>query len=148
MDHDAIEASNLNRQQFAIDDIEKNKAACLKEKLTAINPDISCDAFEIKWKKGLSQDPLLSCDILIEAFDQAETKSDFIDHYSDRVKYIVSGNGMGGINGPRIFTRQQGNIFFVGDGTTTTDQNNPPMAPRVTACAAMMAETILNLILK
>ena len=40
-----------------------------------------------------------------------------------------------------------GNITFVGDQSTDSALGHPPMAPRVTACAAMMAEIVLDLTL-
>ena len=44
--------------------------------------------------------------------------------------------------------RKIGNIYIAGDGITDAAQGHPPMAPRVTACAAMMAETVLDLTLQ
>jgi len=40
-----------------------------------------------------------------------------------------------------------GNVYICGDRSTDSAQGHPPMAPRVTQCAAMMAEIILDLAL-
>ena len=108
---------------------------------------MTCPAFEKKWEPDLSDDPFLSCDILVEAFDGAETKASFLNYYSDKIPYIVSGNGMAGISGPPLSITQHGNIFIVGDSATDTACGHPPMAPRVTTCAAMMAQAIFELTL-
>ena len=41
--------------------------------------------------------------------------------------------------------KKLGNVYMVGDYTTDNAQGHPPMAPKVTACAAMMAEVVLDL---
>ena len=76
-----------------------------------------------------------------------QTKASFLDYYSDKIPYIVSGNGMAGISGPPLSITQHGNIFIVGDSATDTACGHPPMAPRVTTCAAMMAQAIFELTL-
>lgn len=148
IDYDIIEASNLNRQQYTLQEIAQPKAPTLAKKLAAINPDISCQVYQQEWHPGLTDDPLCLCDVLVEAFDLAETKSAFVDYYSDRVKYLISGNGLAGLNGPPLTVQRCANIFFVGDKSTEADCDHPPMAPRVTQCAALMADVILNLALE
>ena len=76
------------------------------------------------------------------------SKHQFIDTYQDKVKTLVSGVGMAGLLEKKpMAVKKVGNIYFVGDLTTDSGQGHPPMAPRVTACAAMMAEIILDLTL-
>ena len=85
---------------------------------------------------------------MVEAFDVADWKHKFVDHYHDKAKVIVSGVGMAGLVEKKPMTvKRIGNIYFVGDRATDSHQGHPPMAPRVTACAAMMAEIVLDLTL-
>ena len=44
--------------------------------------------------------------------------------------------------------KKVGNVYIVGDHETDSADGHPPMAPRVTACAANMAEIVLDLTLK
>jgi hypothetical protein len=44
--------------------------------------------------------------------------------------------------------KKMGNVYICGDRSTDSSQGHPPMAPRVTQCAAMMAEIILDLTLQ
>ena len=46
-----------------------------------------------------------------------------------------------------IITNLIDNVWFVGDRQTCSHEGHPPMAPRVTQCAAMMAEVALDLAL-
>jgi sulfur carrier protein ThiS adenylyltransferase len=61
---------------------------------------------------------------------------------------VVSGNGMAGLlHTAPLLRRRLGNIVFVGDAATDSAAGHPPMAPRVTQCAAMMAEVVLDIVL-
>ena len=84
----------------------------------------------------------------MEAFDQAEGKTRFVEYYQDKAEFIVSGNGIAGLAEKKPMTiKKIGNVYIIGDHATDTAEGHPPMAPRVTACAAMMAEIILDLTL-
>jgi len=147
IDHDTVEASNLNRQQFFLNDIGQPKACCLESRIKAVNPAAECRVLVQRWSPDIHPDPFPDCRLLIEAFDEARTKTLFLETYQDRVDALISGNGLAGITGPAMSIRRTGNLFFVGDGMTPVDASHPPMAPRVTACAAVMAETALSLAL-
>ena len=43
--------------------------------------------------------------------------------------------------------KKVGNVYICGDRSTDSHQGHPPMAPRVSACSAMMAEVVLDLTL-
>ena len=146
LDFDIIEASNLNRQFFFIDEVGNSKVETLKTRLLKINPDIEVVAHDIRWTPKNGEKFFKGCDFIVEAFDQAEEKRNFVEFYQDKADFIVSGNGVAGVLvKERIRTKRLGNIFFVGDGITESGGSRPPMAPRVTACAALMAEIILDL---
>lgn len=77
-----------------------------------------------------------------------EWKHRFVQYYATRVKVLVSGVGMAGLFEKRPMTvKKIGNVYICGDLNTDSAQGHPPMAPRVTQCAAMMAEIILDLTL-
>ena len=150
LDHDIIDASNLNRQQYYLNEIGLDKIVVLKSRLLNINPDLNIIVHKTKWtpEAGASEQYFKNNDFIIEAFDKTESKHAFVDFYHDKVKYIVSGNGMAGLlEKEPLQVKRAGNIYFVGDGNTDAAAGHPPMAPRVTACAAMMAEIVLDLTL-
>ncbi|MFA5059253.1 MAG: sulfur carrier protein ThiS adenylyltransferase ThiF [Candidatus Omnitrophota bacterium] len=149
LDFDVIEPSNLNRQQYFLDEVGKPKVDILTDRLLQINPEIRVITHKMRWNEENGQKFFTGCTFIAEAFDQAIWKRDFVEFYQNKTKYIVSGIGMAGISvGRPMEVKKVGNIYFVGDRTTDSTKGHPPMAPRVTMCAAMMAEIILDLTLQ
>ncbi|MEW5895322.1 MAG: sulfur carrier protein ThiS adenylyltransferase ThiF [Candidatus Omnitrophota bacterium] len=149
LDFDLVEEKNLNRQFFFPSDVGKPKVEALSGHLLQINPGLKIRVQTVPWpeaSRAFNPDPFFSCDILFEAFDRPETKAHFVDHYCDKVPYLISGNGMAGIAGPEITSRRHANVFFVGDATSEAEKL-PPLAPRVMICAAKMADIALRLVL-
>ena len=148
LDSDIIEASNLNRQQYFLNEIGLDKVAVTRQRLLDINPDLNITIHKVQWTPKIANHYFKHCDFLIEAFDTAQAKHNFVDFYHDKTKYLISGVGMAGLTEKKPMTiKSIGNITFVGDRSTDSALGHPPMAPRVTACAAMMAEIVLDLTL-
>jgi sulfur carrier protein ThiS adenylyltransferase len=148
IDKDIVEASNLNRQDYTIADIGKPKVECLKARILSINPDADITIHRSEWTPVNAEHFFKDATIIIEAFDKAATKTHFVEYYAPRVSFIISGNGMAGImpNTSATTVRKTGNIFLIGDGITSIEDNHPPLAPRVLQCAAKIAEVTLNLL--
>jgi sulfur carrier protein ThiS adenylyltransferase len=148
LDYDVVEPSNLNRQQFFLSDIGKTKVRILKNRLLQINPEAKIKVSKVRWSKTSGDKFFRACDFVVEAFDRVESKHQFVEFYQDRAAVVVSGTGLAGISPDRpLKVQRAGNIYFVGDQKSGISKHCPPMAPRVTACAALMAEIILNLTL-
>lgn len=148
LDQDVIDASNLNRQQYFLHDIGQDKVTTLKKRLLQINPDTDIITHKAAWTPETGNNYFKNCTILVEAFDQTLWKHRFVDFYHDRVRLMISGVGMAGLMKKQpMSVKRVGNIYFVGDLTTDSAEGHPPMAPRVTACAAKMAEIVLDLTL-
>ena len=148
LDFDTIDPSNLNRQQYFHDEIGKYKIDILLQRLKAINPDLKITSFKEKWSTENAHKFFKDCDFIVEAFDQVEFKHKFVEYYQDKNSVIVSGVGMAGLLNKKLMSvKKVGNIYFCGDLSTDVRSGNPPMAPRVTMCAAMMAEVVLDLTL-
>ena len=149
IDQDLIDASNLNRQQYFSAEIGLPKVERLKQRLLDINPDAVILIHQAKWHEGNAENFFKGFDFIVEAFDVADWKHRFVQYYATRLPVIVSGVGMAGLSQNKPMTvKKIGNIYICGDRTTDSAQGHPPMAPRVTQCAAMMAEIILDLTLQ
>ena len=149
IDQDIIDSSNLNRQQYFIHEIGQDKVTVLKKRLLDINPDLQVTVHKTQWSPDTGSQFFKNCGFVVEAFDIAEWKHKFVDFYHDKAASVVSGVGMAGLLGKKpMNVKKVGNIYFVGDLTTDSALGHPPMAPRVTACAAMMAEIVLDLTLQ
>jgi sulfur carrier protein ThiS adenylyltransferase len=148
IDQDLIDASNLNRQQYYTAEIGLPKVAVLKKRLLDINPDANILIHQTKWHEGNAEEFFKGFDFIVEAFDTADFKHRFVQYYAMRLAVIVSGVGMAGLSEKKPMTvKKIGNVYICGDRSTDSAQGHPPMAPRVTQCAAMMAEIILDLAL-
>ena len=148
IDKDIIETSNLNRQDYTLDDLGAPKVEALRQRLFAINPAITIAIHQKEWNEGNAARFFEGCHFIIEAFDDADWKYRFVEYYRARFPYVVSGSGMAGLLSKSPMTiKKIGNVYVAGDLTTSTADGHPPMAPRVTQCAAKMAETVLDLTL-
>ena len=148
IDQDVVEPQDLNRQDYTLDNIGWPKVEALKERLYAINPDITVLARQQPWDEKATEGLFAGCDIIIDAYDKAEWKFRFVEYYWTRVPHVICGNGMAGLTGDDITALKRiGNLVVVGDGTTMIEDGHSPLAPRIIQCAAKMAEVALGLTL-
>lgn len=149
-DFDIIEESNLNRQYFFYDQIGKPKVFSLKENILRINPSIKIEEYNIKLSEKEIVDLYKNCDVIVEAFDKAEMKEMIVETVQTffREKYLVCGVGLAGWGGNDLIrTERFGNLFVVGDQLNETNEDDPPLAPRVGIVANMMANVVLEILL-
>ncbi|KAF0150838.1 MAG: thiF1 [Ignavibacteria bacterium] len=149
-DFDVIEESNLNRQYFFFEQIGKYKAPTLKENLLRINPKANVSDHIIKLTPNNIVDIYKDCDVIVEAFDKAEMKEMIVEtvlsHFP--AKPIICGVGLAGWGGNNLIkTEQFRKLYIVGDRTSETSENDPPIAPRVGAVSNMMANVVLEILL-
>ena len=151
VDFDIIEESNLNRQYYFYHQIGKLKALTLKENIENINPQVKVSAYCQKLDAGYIMQYYNNCDVIVEAFDRAEMKSVIIKTVLSQMpnKYIICGNGMGGWgNSDEIKPNYFDKLIICGDMHESVSEKNPPLAPRVGIVANMMANEVLNILLK
>lgn len=145
VDFDKVEESNLNRQYFFLSDIGKNKVDALKAHLLNINPDLEVDVHKLKWSDS-DIEIFSECDVLIEAFDRAETKQMLIEawfkNYSN--KPIICASGISGIgNLELIKVQNSGNLYICGD--EISDISEGLNSARVAMVANMQASVAISL---
>lgn len=149
IDFDRIEMKNLNRQCYFLSEVGKIKVNTIAKRLKHINPDIITSIHKIH----LSHENILGYfqdrDIIFEAFDNVASKKLLMESFGNSNKLLIFGSGMAGISNKKDIKIKQlkNNIFIVGDRETFVGKDNPPMAPRVTACAALMASVALESVL-
>ena len=153
IDHDVVEPSNLNRQQFWPEDVGRPKVQALAARLAALNPHVRLDARQMRLDgdnlpelTGLSAEPTQPSTFWAEALDDAATKALLVENVLAAGGRIVAASGIAGYGGPPMQQRRMGRLTIVGDFVSDVD-NAPPLAPRVTQAAAMMANVVLGWIL-
>ena len=150
-DFDVVSESNLNRQYFFYDQIGKPKADALKENIHRINPAVTVLAHKICLTKENIPVLFRDCDIIVEAFDQADQKEMLIETVLTEFpeKPLIIGLGMAGWGkNDMIHCRKVDNMFICGDEVSEIAPDLPPVAPRVGMVANMQANVVLDLLLK
>lgn len=145
-DFDVIEAKNLNRQFYFLDEIGRFKVEVLAERLRAINPAVEIVTHQTRLTPSNIACHFKTADCLCEALDQPEAKRMFLEAFMASKKFLVMGSGMAGISNQTAISirKVKENLHIVGDGITSVGPANPPCAPRVSVCAGLMASVILE----
>ena len=151
-DFDVVEPSNLNRQQFFVDQIGLPKVYALRDTLQRINPYVRVTACHLRLTPDNVGTVFGRAQILVEAFDLAGQKTMLVDTfaqiYPDRP--IVAASGLAGYGSSNtIQTKQVANhLYLCGDGTTPAGPGLGLMAPRVGIAAHHQANAVLQLLLE
>jgi len=150
-DFDVVEPSNLNRQQYFVDQIGRPKAEAMEENLRRINPYVKPVSHKVMLDERNIPEIFAGVDVLVEAFDSAEAKAALINSMAKNRPGIpvVTASGVAG-HGPSntITTRPfSDNIYIVGDLSTEAATGTGLMAPRVGIAAHHQANCVLRLLL-
>jgi sulfur carrier protein ThiS adenylyltransferase len=151
VDFDLIEPSNLNRQQYFVDQIGIPKVEALQKNLLKINPYVRVDAHHEKLTPGDVERIFGAADVIVEAFDKAEEKAMLINVVSEKMKdkYVVAASGVAGYGDANEIqtVRVASKIFIVGDQKTAARPGMGLMAPRVGVAAHHQANIVLRILL-
>lgn len=150
VDFDVVEASNLNRQQYRISHIGIKKTEAMKNIIREINPFVEVEILDIKVDRENIYSIVGDIEIVVEAFDRAETKAMLMEELlTNTNKIVVSASGMAGLGSANeIVTRKiKDNFYLVGDNYSDYEEYSGIMSTRVMICAAHQANVVLRLIL-
>ena len=150
VDFDTVEASNLNRQQYRISHIGIKKTEAMKSIIKEINPFLETEVLDIKIDRKNIYSTVGDIEIVVEAFDRAETKAMLMEELlTNTNKIVVSASGMAGLGSANeIVTRKiKDNFYLVGDNYSDYEEYLGIMSTRVMICAAHQANIVLRLIL-
>ncbi|WP_165078109.1 MULTISPECIES: sulfur carrier protein ThiS adenylyltransferase ThiF [unclassified Desulfovibrio] len=146
IDHDVVDASNLNRQQFWPRHVGRPKVEALGELLRELNPHIRLELVNARLDEATLPALLPACPLWVEALDAADTKTLLVERALLAGRRIASASGVAGVGGAPMRRRRLGNLVLVGDFATDVAEA-PPLAPRVTQAAALLADAVLEWIL-
>ncbi len=146
VDDDVVDASNLNRQQYWPRHVGRPKVDALAELLRELNPEIDVEPLRRRLTRDTMTATLARCPVWVEAFDRPDDKTLLVENALLAGCRVASASGMGGWGGPAMTRRTLGNMVLVGDFTTDV-LTAPPLAPRVTEAAALLADAVLEMLL-
>lgn len=151
-DHDIVDITNINRQNYYLEQIGTRKTDATEALLRGINPYITVTKHFTKLDPSNIRNIFEECDIVCEAFDIPSEKAMLINTLLEECPHIkiISGSGMAGygrsndITTKRIFQ----NLHMCGDGIDMEDSAGGLMSPRVNICAGHMANMVLTLLIE
>jgi sulfur carrier protein ThiS adenylyltransferase len=147
IDHDRVEASNLNRQHFFVDDIGRPKVEALADHLRRIQPNVGLEL----WPRLLAPADvagLAAADLLVEAFDRGEGKRWLLEAWCQAFpeRWVIAASGLSGVGRTEAVTvRRAGRIVMCGD--FESDMAAGLCGARVAMVAAMQANLAVECLL-
>lgn len=150
-DKDRVCPSNLNRQQFFLEQIGQPKVEALKENLKRMNPFSEYEVHRVKVTSHNVSKIFGEAQILVEAFDLAEEKSMLINTWLSLFpeRPVVAASGLSGFGkNNKIKTRRLGKLYLCGDEESEPTDRVSPMAPRVGIVANLQANLVIELLWK
>lgn len=150
-DFDVVEPSNLNRQQYFVDQIGRFKVEALAENLRRINPYVTVEKSGLMLSPDNTPTVFSTCQIVVEAFDRADMKAMLVNSLLESLPHctIVAASGMAGygINNSITTKRITERLYLVGDGVSEAKPGSGLMAPRVGIAAHHQANQVIRIIL-
>lgn len=150
-DFDVVEPSNLNRQQYFIDQLGLFKVDALKENLGRINPYVTVETHRTLLDPGNIPAIFAPCPVVVEAFDRADMKAMLVDTLLGEMSgvTVVAASGLAGFgpNNDIVTRRVSRRLFLVGDTVSEAKPGSGLMAPRVGIAASHQANQVLRIIL-
>ena len=150
IDFDKVDITNLHRQQYKASQVGVYKTEALRENLKEINPYLETEIQTVCVTEENAKELLKECDIICEAFDDAECKAMLTNFVLEKMpeKYMVAASGMAGLeSGNAIRTRKIAKRFYLcGDGVSDIKDGIGLVSTRVMLCAAHQAHTVLRII--
>lgn len=150
VDFDVVEPSNLNRQQYFVDQIGLPKVEAMRVNLAKINPYLTVIGHHEKITRDNARRLFSACDAIAECFDNPEAKSELVETVLRELKNpIVAVSGIAGYSdADKLVCRERfHNFYVVGDGVTAAQPGAGLMAPKVGIAAHIQANKILELLL-
>jgi len=152
VDFDVVEPTNLNRQQYFINDIGKRKVDALEEKLKMINPFLQIEKHYEKLNGINIKFIFKEVHIIVEAFDKVSEKAMLLKAFAGNLfkgKYLVTASGLAGYSSANTIKTKKlsTNIFVCGDNKTDF-MTEGVMAPRVMIAAGHQANKVVEIIEK
>jgi len=148
-DFDIVEPSNLNRQQYFVNQLGMFKTQALKEILEDVNPYIDIEVHNLYIESHHVKDLCQSADIIVEAFDNPAAKAMLVSEVLSNMpdKYMVAASGLAGFGSSNeiVTKRVKEKFYLIGDDVSAAGPGSGLMAPRASLAAAHQANMVLRL---
>lgn len=151
VDFDVVDPSNLNRQNYFVDQVGMRKTAALRANLNRVNPYLQIETIDTVLTEQSISTIFAKVDVLAECFDSAEMKAAALRCALTvlKGKPFVGASGVAGFgdNNLILTSKIRTGVYLVGDRETAARPGEGLMAPRVGIAAHHQANQILRLLL-
>jgi len=151
VDFDVVEMSNMNRQQYFLDQIGMKKTDALTDNLRRINPCVNIVSHCVKLTPENIPSLLGGCDIICECFDLPDQKQMLVETVLTKMpgKVVVSASGMASIGKSNDITTKKitERLYLVGDNVSAIGGGVGLYAARVGIAANHQANKVLEIII-
>ncbi|MCL2032111.1 MAG: sulfur carrier protein ThiS adenylyltransferase ThiF [Methanomassiliicoccaceae archaeon] len=152
VDFDFVDITNINRQNYYLDQVGRAKVDMTEEQLKRINPYMTIKKHQMKLSPSNIPDIFGGCCIVCEAFDVPSEKAMLINTLLEKCPGIkvVSGSGMAGFGRSNEIRTEKlfSDLYICGDGVDMEGMKGGLMSPRVNICAGHMANMVVSLLMK
>ena len=150
LDFERVDLSNLNRQQYFVDQIGMYKTDALTRNIHRIAPYCEISANTVKITEENIPELFGQESVICEAFDNPETKAMFVNAVLMQFpeKYLVCASGMAGIGSANLIRTKKitSHFYLCGDQVSELVDGEGLFASRVAVCAAHQAHMILRIL--
>lgn len=145
VDFDQVEATNLNRQFFRLDQVGRPKVDCLTRNLSQISSQLEITALSHRLAPKEAKEIFADCQVVVEGFDDPVAKKHLVEELLEEDIPLVCASGIAGRDLGSIRTKRVGTSRIIGDFTTDV-KDADLFPPKIAMIAALMAAEVLDLI--
>ncbi|MDI6691751.1 MAG: sulfur carrier protein ThiS adenylyltransferase ThiF [Anaerosomatales bacterium] len=149
-DPDAVDASNLDRQFYFLDQVGDPKTEALAANLLRIRPDVLLETHRMRVRREDVPALFGRCDVVVEAVDAAAEKAAIIEGCCDALPKtpLIAASGIAGAGSAnRIVTQRLSETVWLCGDTETPAEGHALVASRVAAAAAHEAHMVVRILL-
>jgi len=150
-DYDVVEPSNLNRQQYFVDQVGMQKTEAMRHNLARVNPYVKVETFADELTEANIALVFQRVDVLVECFDGPKMKATALRTAVTELPGVgyVGASGLAGYDANDLITTRmvRRNVYVVGDGVAEARPGQGLMAPRVGIAAHHQANQVLRILL-
>lgn len=151
IDFDIVDPTNINRQNYFLDQIGMKKTDATMDNLKRVNPYIEIEKFDAYLEPENYDKYLTDMDIVVEAFDNPVCKADLTRFFmqNNSKQFLVTASGMAGYykSNSIITAKLRENIYICGDRSSAAKEFDGLMAPRVSIVAGHQSNCVLRIIM-
>jgi sulfur carrier protein ThiS adenylyltransferase len=151
VDFDEVEADNLNRQLFFVDQIGTPKVEALADTLRRIDADVRLRLVQDCITEANLADLVAGADVVVEAVDGAEAKALILAVCARDLPDVpvVAASGLAGHASANLIetVRLGENLWVTGDLVTDVREGHALVASRVMVAAAHQAHAAIRVLL-